>query len=692
MSTVRRPSLVNGVRVVEQRFQGEPGFVVKSPSTGKYLRFKPVEARVMELFNGERTVHQVAAQMTAEGTSIGASTIDAFATRLATLGIVDRTLVEKTSAQLERLREERKERRRKPLFRGEFLRMRFPMGDPDRLLTRTMPLVRWCFTPAFVWGSVAVFAFYALLLTARWQELTTSFSALTNPANWSVATALMFWGAFIGVGIVHELGHAYACKGFRGEVNEMGFMIMYFQPAFYCNVNDAWTFTKLSDRLWVTAAGAWVELLLGAAAAAVWAVSAPGTVISQLSLMVTLLAGGLALLSNANPLLPYDGYFALSDWLEIPNLRQRALGYFNWFFATTILRREAEEPAVTERERRIFLWYGALASLYIAMVYTIALRFVVRWSYRTFGITVATALVVVLMTWQRHRLLAAWTAVRAAWHDFARQTLRSRFALIPAPLRGWRGGALGTALLMLLPWPRNVDGEWNARPLGYRVVTAQTDGVITDVRVRGGDMVVAGAPMLQLLNRQTERSLTQATFDRDSLQLQEQASVAARAGDIATLQARSQAASVRAANSRAVQRQLIVRATTTGTVLTEQPALLIGKPVTAGTPLLHLGRSDSLEVRVHFRGAGAAALQPGQRIRLYLDADAARPITSTVSRVSLVGTPEHPGATEALVHLPASGAWRAGTNGPARVRLQMGTIGSAMLWAIRSRLRPDFLL
>lgn len=692
MSTVRRPTLVAGVRVVEQRFQGEPGFVVKSPTTGKYLRFKPLEARVIQLFDGERTVQQVAAQMLTEGSSISAATVDAFATQLATLGIVERTLVEKTSAQLERLRQERKERRRKPLFRGEFLRMRFPMGDPDRLLSQTMPFFRWCFTPAFVWGSVIVFVLYALLLTARWQELTTSFGALTNPASWTVGTALLFWGAFISVGVVHELGHAYACKGFRGEVNEMGFMIMYFQPAFYCNVNDAWTFTKLSDRLWVTAAGAWVELLMGAVAAAVWAVSAPGTLISQLSLMVTLLAGGLALLSNANPLLPYDGYFALSDWLEIPNLRQRALAYFNWFFASTVLRRQAEEPVVTERERRIFLWYGALATVYIATVYTVALRFVVRWSYRTFGAAVAMALVLVLMTWQRDRLRVGFVALRAAWHDFTRVFLQRRLNAIPTPLRSWRGGVLFLGLALLLPWPRNVNGAWTARPVGFSVITAPTNGVVTEVHVRSGDDVAAGAPMVRLVNRETERAVTLATLDRDSLSLRERASRAFSTNEVATLQARAQAAEVRAANSQALQRALVVRAAVSGTVLTDVPMMLMGKSVTAGTPLLHVGRADSLEIRIHFRGAGATALQPGQRVRLFLDADAAAPITSTIARVSLIGSPDHSGETEAFLRIGVDGPWRAGTTGLARVRLGSSTVGGALVWALRSQLRPDFLL
>ena len=68
-----------------------------------------------------------------------------------------------------------------------------------------------------------------------------------------VASAVLLLTAFV---TIHELGHAYACKHFGGEVHEMGFMLVFFMPAFYANVNDAWSFPQRSARLWVTAAGA----------------------------------------------------------------------------------------------------------------------------------------------------------------------------------------------------------------------------------------------------------------------------------------------------------------------------------------------------------------------------------------------------------------------------------------------------
>ena len=49
--------------------------------------------------------------------------------------------------------------------------------------------------------------------------------------------------------VAHEVAHSLMCKRFGGEVHEMGFMLIYFQPALYTNVSDAWLFPERRKRL-----------------------------------------------------------------------------------------------------------------------------------------------------------------------------------------------------------------------------------------------------------------------------------------------------------------------------------------------------------------------------------------------------------------------------------------------------------
>src|SRR5205085_2864588 len=133
----------------------------------------------------------------------------------------------------------------------------------------------------------------------------------------------------------------------------------------------AWLLGK-RQRLWVMAAGALVELVAWALATIAWRVTAPETWIHAVALAVLTVAG-VGTLFNFNPLLKFDGYYILSDSVEIPNLRQRA---FEYLFARY---RGRETPPVTARERRIFLAYGLLSMLYSVLVLGVFLTQAHRW-------------------------------------------------------------------------------------------------------------------------------------------------------------------------------------------------------------------------------------------------------------------------------------------------------------------------
>ena len=106
--SVSAPQLRADLAIVEQRFRDEQSFVVKDPTTHAYFRFRPVEMRVMRLFDGARSAAQIAEQLVADGVRVSSSTVEGFARKLAALGLLERTLLERTTQQLERLRAERR--------------------------------------------------------------------------------------------------------------------------------------------------------------------------------------------------------------------------------------------------------------------------------------------------------------------------------------------------------------------------------------------------------------------------------------------------------------------------------------------------------------------------------------------------------------------------------------------------------
>ena len=678
------PHLRADLAIVEQRFRNEQSFVVKDPSTHAYFRFQPVEMRVMRLFDGARSAAQIAEQLVADGVKVSAATVEGFARKLAALGLLERTLYERTTQQLERLRAERK--RSRSVVRGELFRMRFPFGDPDAALNRWYPRLRWCFTPAFVVLSVALFLTYGAIILAQREtyaaELAASFSfgALTP---WSLVVLL---GTFTLLTAIHEFGHAFACKHFGGEVHEMGFMLLFFMPAFYANVSDAWSFRERRARLWVTAAGAWIELFVTSVLSMLWITLTPGSVIGQIAIAAMLIGGIANILTNSNPLLPLDGYFALGDWLEMSNLRQRARAHAAIWARRHLLRESIAVPALEPREHRILLAYGISAFAYTTAFLLFFASGVVGFVNGLLGATAAGLVALGVLLAMRKPLRAVAAAGRALWRTYTtRRTNRSRTrtSIIVA-----------VALLLvaaIVPCHLTADGPFTVASSTQMVLTAPSSGVVHSVSVREGNVLAAGAPVLQLRDPTLDREQVtrQAMVDSLSAELtRADAGGASGAGEV--LRANIDAATASASETRARVGDLRVTATIAGTVATPRPEQLTGRAVQIGDTLLTLTDVAQREAIIQLGGAGAMDVRVGQTVRYVGQQDVGQPMRGVISSVSPIGGSV--GAVEARVQLSPGSTLRLGATGEARVLWRRTNVLGAIVWALRSALRNDLLL
>ena len=67
----------------------------------------------------------------------------------------------------------------------------------------------------------------------------------------------------------------------------------------------------------------------------------------RVALAAVIIGGVTTVLMNANPLIPLDGYYALSDYLEVPNLRQRAFAHLQWLIGRKLFRLDVPMPPPT---------------------------------------------------------------------------------------------------------------------------------------------------------------------------------------------------------------------------------------------------------------------------------------------------------------------------------------------------------
>jgi putative peptide zinc metalloprotease protein len=677
------PCLRADIAIVEQVYRGEKSFVVKDLAAQKYFRFGAAEVRVMRCFDGKRTAAQIAESLRSEGLSISAGTVETFAQKLANAGFLERTLAERSTLQIERLRAERNKRQRPRLFRGELLRMRWSFGDPDSFMNRTMPRVRWMFTRGFAAASVVLFGAYLYLLSSRWTEFTAAVSATYSWNSITLANVLTLWIVGGIVILIHELGHGYMCKYFGGEVRELGFMLLYFQPAFYCNVSDAWSFPERRARLWVTAAGMWIQLVIASVAAIAWGMLAPGTWLASVAIATMIIGGVTTILTNANPLLPLDGYFALTDWLEIPNLRHRAFAHFRWWIKRTVLRLDVPEPPATTRERKVFLIYGALATTYIFLFLGLFAGLLLGWAGRELGAIGVIAAGGVLMILLRKRV--------SEW-------VRGLFLLVrtrrPTLLKTRRPITIGATALLLVtlvvPWTLTSSGMVVVSPVSSSRVNATAEGVVAEVLVAEGMRVETGAPLARLANPALDLAILEAARAVDSLTaIEVSARSSGRADESSRVEAEreSAAASLAALERRAGE--MTLRAPTAGTVVTRRPEQLVGRKVVAGDSLFVLAALDSVELRVELHGAGATRVSAGQVLHAVSYADVSSPWNGTVSSVSASGVA---GFVEARTRIVADNVWRAGAVGEGSVELARSNLFGAAVWRLRQLIRTDLWL
>jgi putative peptide zinc metalloprotease protein len=385
----------------DQVHRGEDVRIVKDPVTSRYFRLPAFSARVARRFDGATPVSVIAAEATAaEGLPLDPEEVRHLAARLRSLAVLDEGL--QPSAIAARQKEAPGERR-------SLLYLKWPLIDPDRILTLLLgplgPLVSRGFLVA-AGGLVCLAAALHLAYPGR------ILGALELAAT---AGGLPWLYAATAVTItVHELAHGLTARRLGAHVHEMGFMLLYLMPAAYTDVSDAYLVPDKWGRIAIGLAGAVADLVMWATATLVLCTVDLGPPPQMLLGCVILTTGYRSVALNLNPLIRLDGYYVLTDLLEIPNLRDRSRAVLRWRLGRW-LRRPAPEPAESPRDRRVLEAYGWLASAYVAALLAVTVVVLDRWLAARLGATghllVGAATLAAAATWLLRRRAASRTAV-----------------------------------------------------------------------------------------------------------------------------------------------------------------------------------------------------------------------------------------------------------------------------------------
>jgi putative peptide zinc metalloprotease protein len=186
------------------------------------------------------------------------------------------------------------------------------------------PYFGWMFTRGFVIFSVGLFAVAGYFLAGQWTQVQRDTLSLYNFAGKTAYDLWIFWILMFFLGAIHEFGHGLTCKHFGGDVHQMGFLLIYFTPAFFTDTTDIMLFDRTGRRQWVLFAGIWIELVICGFSVIFWRFTLPGSLANDVAYKMMLLSGIQSAFLNMNPLIKADGYYALSEYLRVDNLRDES--------------------------------------------------------------------------------------------------------------------------------------------------------------------------------------------------------------------------------------------------------------------------------------------------------------------------------------------------------------------------------
>lgn len=478
--------------ISESQFQGEFSWVVKDPLALKYFRLRRPEYDVLMMLDGTRGYRQIRNTLQADHPEheIKIETVQQLVNSLHQNGLLVSDSPGQAQPLVQRRNKEIKQKAIKLL--SSALAIRLPGVDPDRFLDWLYPKCRWFFSPLGTLINILLCISALVLIAVNFSEFT---RRLPELQQFFGLNNLVFMGVLLMVTkTIHELGHGLMCKHFKGECHEIGVMLLALMPAMYCNTSDSWTLPSKWKRMAIGAAGMYVEIVLAAICTFVWWNTQPGFW-HYLALNVMFLSGVSTILFNANPLLRYDGYYILSDFLEIPNLTQKSrMAMLSKFRETCLGMNPVPSRMLPQRNLMVFALFAVASFVYLWVVIILISWFICE-VLEPYGLKILGHFIV-LMSVTGMVVVPLFKAAKFMLYPGRfREVKKIRLFLTCVCL------SAVTVAVLAIPLPHFVWAHFVVQPADAQTVYVTQPGVIEQVNVSAGQTVTAGDTLMVLRNR-----------------------------------------------------------------------------------------------------------------------------------------------------------------------------------------------
>jgi putative peptide zinc metalloprotease protein len=601
------------VKVRRQNFRGERWIVLENPFSNQYFRLRPAAYEFVARLRPDRTVEQVW-QQCLERFPDAAPSQEAVIQLLSQLYFSNLLQYDLAADSAQLFERYKKRKQREISFRFlNIMFMRFPLLDPDRFLVRTMPVIRKLISPfgALLW--ILVVGFGLKIVVENFSDLRVQGEGILATNN----LFLLYIGTVV-IKALHEFGHAYFCRRFGGEVHVMGVMLMVFTPMPFVDATSSWSFRERWKRVLVGAAGMIVELFFAAIAAFIWAKTAPG-IVHSLAYNIMFVASVSTVIFNINPLLRFDGYYILSDLLEIPNLNQRATMQLRHLCEHYLFGvKNSETPAGTRREAGWLTAFGITSGIYRVIVFS-GVLLIVADRFLIVGIVMAA---VCLVSWA---VVPVVRFIKYLASNPRLERVRSRAIAVTAGI-----AVFLIILLGVVPFPYSFRAPGVVVASQRTEIASETAGEFETLIAQPGSFVKQGQPLVKLKNPELELEIADTRAHLDEVNARLLQAMDGESADIAPMTSLRDSVADELKKLAADSENLTVRARHDGVWVAPEIEDYFGRWLSRGSNLGLLVNPQSFEfaatvMEEDVNGLFAKKIS-GANVRLYGDAGKNLPV------------------------------------------------------------------
>lgn len=483
----QRISLRPGINTRRQNFRGQRWIVLENPFSNQFFRLRPAAYEFIARLRPDRTVEQAWNECMEKfpDEAPGQEAVIQLLSQLYQANLLQYADPADSGQLFERYEKMKQRETQARLMNVMF--MRFPLLDPDEFLNRTIGFVGKLISPlgALIW--LVVVGLGIKVAFENWTQLMDNSEGVLAPGN----LPLLYLGLIL-IKSIHEFGHAYFTKKFGGEVHVMGVLLMIFTPTPYMDATSSWGFRSRWKRVLVGAAGMIVEVFVAAIAIFIWANSKPGT-LHNLCYNIVFIASVSTVLFNLIPLLRFDGYYILSDLLDIPNLSQRSMAQLRHLVERYVFGiRKSETPATSGKEEAWLTVFGIASGIYRIFVFGSILLFVAD-RLLLIGIIMAA---VCAISWV---VVPTVKLIKYLSSDPRLDRKRPRAVGITVGF-----AAVVIVLLQFVPFPSHFRASGVLEAKAWAQVVNEAPGYLDQILATPGTMVQKGQPLAIFRNSELE--------------------------------------------------------------------------------------------------------------------------------------------------------------------------------------------